>query len=556
MMRHRTGLSLLALGFLVFSPLRLEAHPAHAKPVNYPYVVGFERFHSSLDDDDYLAGGGMILLNELNCVACHEPPRALKSQFAGVEATNLEGAATRLGHLDLEIMIRNPRFVKRDTIMPSFFAGPDRDLAEVEALKQYLSTLTYEVPQYPVGDIEAGRALYHRIGCAACHAPEVGYRPPGVPENAEIEMAGLPSVPMNLADLYDLNAMTHFLLTPNEHRPSGRMPDFQLSLEEASNLAAYLKAGPDLVLPENLSRALTGDAPFAEDPALAKVGEDLFQKKNCTACHTVPGRKNSRTLHRATALEKLPAGSTGGCLSERPVGNGIPFYGLDEVQKRAIRAALQRLDSGKRLDLAAEVDWRMKRLNCYACHERGGVGGAETAREVYFGFETEKAVELGRWGNLPPILDEVGARLTEDWLKRVLHGEKGGGSVRPYHSARMPLYLADEVKAFPAAFRKFDLQPKQRPDSQASAKRGGELFGASGKNCVQCHSPGPEEHRELPGIDLSTAPQRLHFSWFQSAVINPLETLHGAPMPDVFEGTPADAVDIGSIWKYLESLGQ
>ena len=35
------------------------------------------------------------------------------------------------------------------------------------------------------------------------HAPEVGYRPEDLPEGIEIELAGLPSVPMNLADKYD-----------------------------------------------------------------------------------------------------------------------------------------------------------------------------------------------------------------------------------------------------------------------------------------------------------------------------------------------------------------
>ena len=54
---------------------------------------------------------------------------------------------------------------------------------------------------------------------------------------------------MNLVDLYDLQALTHFLLGSNEHRPSGRMPDYQLGENEAADLAAYLKAGPDLVLP-------------------------------------------------------------------------------------------------------------------------------------------------------------------------------------------------------------------------------------------------------------------------------------------------------------------
>ena len=135
----------LLFAFLLGTVGRVEGHPAHAKPVNYPFVIGFERFYSSLDDDDYLTQGGLILLNELNCVACHEPPERWHDQLAGVEATNLDGVGTRLDTLDLEIMIRNPRFVKRDTSMPSFFAGPDRDLREVEALRHYLASLEYEL---------------------------------------------------------------------------------------------------------------------------------------------------------------------------------------------------------------------------------------------------------------------------------------------------------------------------------------------------------------------------------------------------------------------------
>lgn len=553
MVRGITGLGpVVFLGaFLLLVSEQAAAHPAHAKPVNYPYVVGFERFHSSLDDDDYLAGGGLILLNELNCVSCHEPPRSLRHLLTGVEATNLEGVATRLDPVNLELMIRNPRFVKRDTVMPSFFAGPDRDLDEVEALKQYLSTMTCEVPEYPVGDIDAGRSLYHRIGCAACHAPEVGYRPPGIPENAEIEMAGLPSVPMNLADLYDLNAMTHFLLSPNEHRPSGRMPDFQLSTEEAADLAAYLKAGPDLQLPENVTEALEGEEPFAPNEDLARVGKELFQKKNCTACHSVPGKKK-RTLHRATPLTALPTDSVGGCFSERPPGGEVPFFGLDTVQKRAIRATLERLDRADGMTLPNLLDWRMKKLNCYACHERDGVGGAETSREVYFGFADRKAVELGRWGNLPPLLDDVGAKLTDDWLRGILNGKRGG--VRSYQVARMPVYSEREISPFPAAFQKYDSMAKVRIPQEATVDRGQMLFSDGGKSCVQCHQPSPEGAQTVPGIDLRVAPERLRFSWFQEAVANPAEMLHGAPMPDVFPDDEAAKVDTAAIWKYLESL--
>ncbi len=449
---HLTGLGLL-LAFWLGIVGRVEGHPAHAKPVNYPFVIGFERFYSSLDDDEYLTQGGLILLNELNCVACHEPPERWHDQLAGVEATNLEGVGTRLDTLDLEIMIRNPRFVKRDTSMPSFFAGPDRDLREVEALRHYLASLEYEVPSYEQGDIEAGRKIYHRIGCVACHAPEVGFRPDGVPENAGIELAGLPSIPMNLADLYDLQAFTHFLLNPNEHRPSGRMPDFQLSEKEAADIAAYLNAGPDFVLPDNLAEALTEGDNFEASDDLIAQGRELFARKNCIACHSIPGDEAKPAGNHSKSLLQLDPSARTACLSERPPGGGVPFYGLDRVQKRAIGLALEFI-ARPEAEGARELDWRMKQLNCYGCHERDRVGGVETAREVYFGFEEESARRMGREGHLPPALDHVGGESTHALTRRAMLGIDDGNRTRPYMSGRMPLYSDAITEQLIEAFRK------------------------------------------------------------------------------------------------------
>lgn len=550
------------MGLLVFAGaigFQSEAvgHPAHAKPVNYPFVVGFERFHSSLDDEDYLAEGGFILLNELNCVACHQPPENLKERLPGIEATNLDGVGSRLDYLDLEIMIRNPRFVKKDTTMPSVFAGPDRDLEEVEALKHYLATLRYEVPEYPRGDVEVGRQFYHQIGCVGCHAPEAGFRPAGVPENAEIELAGLPSVPMNLADLYDLNSLTHFLLNSNDHRPSGRMPEFDLSIDEASNLAAYLKAGPDLFLPENLTEALTASDQIDLDEKLAERGRQLFDQKNCSACHLVPGEKVERLRFRATPLADLDYSSEAACFSKRPVSGGIPFYGLDEVQKRAIGAALQRLGDQGKVAVAELIDWRMKQLNCYACHEREGVGGVETAREVYFGFATEDAVKLGRWGHLPPPLDRVGAKLTDDWMKLVMLGEGGKGEVRPYMSARMPAYRHEDALPLTKHFSAADSIKKslRLPIGPGGRKAGAELFSVDGKNCVQCHSFGPLKETGMPGINLSLSGDRLKFGYFQQLLMDPHSLQPGTVMPDSFEDNKADKAAVQALWQFIGGKG-
>ena len=114
---------------------RRSAHPAHAEEVNYPLITGFNRFYSATDDPQHLAEGGQLLLNELNCVSCHQPPEALHRRFSGLPGPRLTAVASRFGDASiLQILIRNPRILKRSTPMPSLFAGPDRDEDELAAL--------------------------------------------------------------------------------------------------------------------------------------------------------------------------------------------------------------------------------------------------------------------------------------------------------------------------------------------------------------------------------------------------------------------------------------
>ncbi len=549
--------AILCLGF----GRDMEAHPAHAKPVNYPFVVGFERFHSSVDNADHLAEGGFLLLNELNCVACHAPPESLANQLIGVTATNLEGTASRLSHVDLELMIRNPRFVKQDTMMPSLFAGPDRKLEEVEALKHYLSTFEVtEKIEYPIGDIEKGRRLYHRIGCVGCHAPEVGYRPEGLPDGIEVELTGLPSVPMNLADRYDLHSLTRFLLDPISHRPSGRMPDYQFSEVEAADLAAYLKAGPDLKLPENLSNALDAETPFQTDSEKVELGRQVFVKKNCHACHSMNDIDSEPT--RAKPLLQLDFSERKGCFSERPVGGAVPHYGLDEVQIKAITEALKRLPQRQVPDQAGEIDWTLSTLNCYACHERDGKGGTETAREIYFAVNDVGALSLGRWGNIPPRLDHVGRKLTDQWFSRVLLGEGDEGKARPYMEARMPLFRKKDTLPLVEKFRAADQLPEPvEIDTSGLAKHhrshfGRELIGINGLGCVNCHGLNGKKSLGAPVIDLTNTVHRLQPGYFKELLLDPQGTQPGTLMPPVFADRKNADREIEQLWTYLKEIDQ
>jgi hypothetical protein len=126
----------------------------------------------------------------------------------------------------------------------------------------------------------------------------------------------------------------------------------------------------------------------------------------------------------------------------------VPFYGLDLVQKRALAAALKRLPGRAPLEPARERDWRLKQLNCYACHELAGTGGPETSREVYFGFRDAAAVAMGRDGHLPPALDGVGPRLAKERILPFLTGADRPPSPRPRLLVPMPRFRADVAAPF------------------------------------------------------------------------------------------------------------
>ncbi|MDF1752574.1 MAG: c-type cytochrome [Verrucomicrobiales bacterium] len=535
----------LAVVLSLLATDRGESHPAHAKPVKYPFVVGFERFYTNLDTPDHLATGGLILLNELNCVACHAPPEHLKSTLTGRPGTRLDGVADRFEHLDLEMMVRNPRFVKTDTIMPSMFSGPDRDLDEIDSLKHFLSTLKEPVKKYPEGDIEAGKLLYHKIGCVSCHAPELDYRPPWVPASVEMNLTSLPSVPMNLADRYPREVLIDFLLDPTKHRPSGRMPKFDLTEKEAIDIGTYLNATPKPELPEQLQNALSKAYPFQPDPERIEKGRELFASKNCVACHS--------GIVEAESLSSKPLGDlttdAKGCLSDRPPGGGVPAYGLDQLQKRSIIEALKRIQETKVETPEQEVDWILSSRNCYSCHERNGKGGPEAAREVFFTVNNPDSLPNGKWAAYPPILDKVGAKLTDRWWQKSLYHHGGSGSIRDFMALRMPIYRPEDLGKLESHLKSLD-EMKAEAIEGGDAEAGAELVGFDGKNCVACHGIGDLPPPGVVSVALNETVDRLTPNYFYHFLKDPQSIHPEIPMPNL----ELSDKEISDIWAYLSEI--
>src|SRR4051794_18373307 len=149
-------------------------HPAGAqKPLAgaaHPVVPGFERFFTAPTAD--AAKGGQLLLGELNCVSCHKADAVPSALVPRRQAPVLDGVASRLKRGFLRSFLSDPHAVKRGTAMPDVFAGlpPQEKQRQVEALVHLLAStgaLPQERPERKL--IAAGRDLYQKVGCVACH---------------------------------------------------------------------------------------------------------------------------------------------------------------------------------------------------------------------------------------------------------------------------------------------------------------------------------------------------------------------------------------------------
>lgn len=208
----------------------LAATPALAADA-HPLIPGFERFYTVEGAD--LAEGGRLLLGELNCTSCHRGGANVDSRVLRKPAPILDGVGSRVNPAYLRRFLASPHAVKPGTTMPDLLAAtPEAERQEqVEALVQFLAA-TGKVSHKPVDRklASAGNALFHKVGCVACH----GARTAQAPVLAT-------SIPLGqLSEKYSIPGLTTFLQDPLKVRPGGRMPGLNLSGDEARNVAHYL----------------------------------------------------------------------------------------------------------------------------------------------------------------------------------------------------------------------------------------------------------------------------------------------------------------------------
>ena len=492
----------------------------------YPLVPAFERFGKQLPPAEAKA----LLVTELNCTQCHHHPDLLPKG-----APVLDGVGARLQPEWLRAFLTNPQKTRPGTTMPDALAKlpPGKRAQQVDALVHFLVSQKegWQAPRLgKYSDPHTGGRRFNRIGCAACHADPITTE-----RRRNHQSAGLVSLE-NLAAKYRYAALTDFLLNPLTHRPGGRMPDLQLELQEAADVAAYLMD----TLDETDNALRGGLQPFTAEENKAEQGRQVFRQSGCANCHAL-GRHGG-----ALAAKGFDEALAAACTQVD--------YSLSPVQEEALTAGLPQ----------PTVTWRVKHtlatLNCYACHERKGLGGPVEIQSGHFtGDET-----LGNEGRFPPPLTGAGRKLRPAWLGKVLNGT---GQLRPYLHTRMPVFGQANVAHLVSDLGAVDVDPDPTIVlSGGEIEAGRILLGTEGGvGCITCHALGERQGLAMPGLALNGATDRYQPAWFQENLIAPAKTRPATLMPSFWpDGVAGNQTildgdttrQIAAIWSYIAELGK
>lgn len=460
-----------------------------------PYQVpGYERLRAA--GGDWQREAGEVLFSELSCAACHQKGANRSATLVVKSGPDLAAAGDRLRAGYVRAYLADPAAIKPGTTMPDVLTGMEaaRRTEVIEDLTHYVMSMRSKRPSTmePVaGSAKTGRSLYLSAGCAACH--------------------GSKAMP-DLSEKYAPGALARFLLAPLAARPSGRMPDQHLGKKDAAHLAAYLAPSTPKTEPK-----------FEVDTERAKQGRKAFMSLGCAACHG-----------KEPVAKTVPmAGLKDGCL-DSAARSGVPRYLLTEEQRGALRSALEARAKadGEQEDPKLLIRRVMLQRNCFACHQREGLGGPAADVAAHF---TSTKDDLGDLGRLPPPLDGVGRKLQRPALERVLGGRD---LVRGYMRVRMPGFGDDLAKGLSQMLARADadLGEKRYAVSKDSGHAGRndwgrEIVGTSGYACIVCHDINKQPSLGIGAYDLAEMPKRLRPEWMRDFLLNPAGFPTGSRMP-------------------------
>jgi mono/diheme cytochrome c family protein/predicted nucleic acid-binding Zn-ribbon protein len=388
---------------------------------------------------------GLLLVERYGCHGCHKIKGWEGLRKAGPDLTRI---ASKTSEDWIVRWIQEPRAF-RPTRMPQIWGvrtadkqTPDlnaRDAAEINAVTAYVLAKSGRqvYPPPPRGDLAAGRELFEKVGCLACH--RVGDDRRGL---GPLGMASFRTHGPNLdgtGSKLDAGWLYAWVRNPKGYWHDTRMPNLRLSEKEAADVTAYLMslknegfaarerpaADPavrDKIVREYLLALNTvaeSDrklAAMSEEERTLFLGEKTIGRYGCFGCHTIAGFEKATpigtelTEQGSKLVERLDFGfeegriphTLPGWLHEKLMDPRVFDRDKDKKPEELLRMGKFHFEpeeadtivtailslSKEQVPLAAQkqlsADERhvqegarlVRDLNCRGCHKLGEQGGA------------------------------------------------------------------------------------------------------------------------------------------------------------------------------------
>lgn len=288
---------------------------------------------------------GYQRITKYGCTGCHTigGPGLMSPDLTDTPKVgpNLEHIASKDSVAWTVKWIKHPQAFRPDTRMPRFYgvsnnASPhDQPLsnAEIRSITHYLYAKSTPpegfVEPKTKGDPAKGKELFFNKGCMACHAHK-DYAPEKLPASAApyAKADHGPNL-SNVADKFNSPEQGHAWLTnwitaPEKYHPGTLMPNLQIAIEDASDIAAWLLSvkaewaqsvsvpeAADVEVGEAINKLVRlykerSGVPLSEldetvaamksDDKLLYLGEKTISRMGCFGCHTIKGFEKAKPI--------------------------------------------------------------------------------------------------------------------------------------------------------------------------------------------------------------------------------------------------------------------
>ncbi len=446
------------------------------------------------------------LMAQHNCTSCHAVDDL--GPHAQPELSHPGPDLTSIGHRRNEAWltrwIAQPDKLKPTTTMPAMVdhTKPEgaQEAADIAAYLASLSPLKSKATPLPDPNLaQAGGAHFHQLGCAACHTTPDKNLPDF--ENQRIPLN-------NVAAKFKQGEIIHFLKNPQQHHQAIKMPNFDLSDEEASALSAYL-------IKESTGNHTPDPSEFP--PGNAVEGKKLVQSLNCAACHEgLPESTNHAPKFHA--LKDWSQGCKG------------PRVNLTKEEQTSLKPETI---SHLKFDTASAYATRqIEALRCNSCHQHDDkaslLSSVHTDSKALIAHIKGHAEKMEQ---TRPPLTHMGAMLHSSYSSDIL---KGKTRARPWLDMRMPAFSLHADRLALGLAHQHGLPASSPQKVEGDGKAGEQLISMQGYACVTCHGVGDKPALaafEVQGINFAKTHHRLRGDYYFQWMHHPARLVPDTKMP-------------------------